>query len=68
MCSDDSEVIVVTPDDVAPVAYLKLKRLHLEKKFPVSMASLRNNNPRNNIISPIISVYRDQCLPCHLSR
>lgn len=34
--SDESEVIMVTDDDIAPVAYLKLHQLHLEKKNPVS--------------------------------
>ena len=35
VCSDESEVVMVTPDKVAPVAYLKLHRLHLVKKIPV---------------------------------
>ena len=35
-CRDQSEVCVVSRDAFAPVAYLKLSKLHLEKKPAVS--------------------------------
>ena len=37
VCSDESEVTVVTSGDIAPVAYLKMTHVHLEKKNTVSV-------------------------------
>ena len=40
VCSDESEVRVVTGGDIAPVAYLKLTQIHLEQKHAVSAGDM----------------------------